>query len=573
MINYQERKVKYVATNLIDPSKDNRLAEKQLEPITTVKDKGILNAIYVLPTANGRYEVVAGDRRRYSAQLYGLEQCPIIECENEDEAMVIKALENLDRKDLEPMDVARQINILLDKGMDGERIASMLHISMWQFNRRLRLLKLHKELVKLLDNKEISLSVAEALATVDGKTKQLEVYKFCTMYGKKPTANDIINHVQKLGVSLLNCSDDFLSYESKKDGIRDCKECPNNSCTSCLFAEDSEPICNDRQCYLRKVARWAESQNLSVLRLKYEDSGLAPMVEQVRPEVVRTVESVGRTIVWKKPTKGKFDTMVSPNGKLVWISVPDQSEVEQKKTSDEELRKIRRAFSDSAKEINRTLATIGRRILEKLQEEWYHAISIGMDKVTLLRLVLNILGSANTETCAQLCRYAYADSGIRPIDFCGDYVDGIVSPIWGRWYSSYGVGNIAQVIADGVLTDARMAEAYAMAMLIVTVHTNPLYRLPATGYRPAPMRNNQLIDFAVTLGIEDELIAQYNKQVSDMTEQQIRLGNTSFGILQVVEAEEEPNEEEDFDDIADDFVEDYGQDDRDFIIEGIVETA
>lgn len=76
----------HIAVDLIDPSKDNRLSEKgRVQLIQSVKTEGILNPIYVLATENGRYEVVAGERRRLSAKEFGLESIPCFVCKDTDQ--------------------------------------------------------------------------------------------------------------------------------------------------------------------------------------------------------------------------------------------------------------------------------------------------------------------------------------------------------------------------------------------------------------------------------------------------------------------------------------------------------
>lgn len=72
---------------------------------SSIKDKGILTPLLVRPLGNGRYEIVAGERRWRAAQLAGLEMVPAVSRPmNDDEVAAVALIENLQREDLSPFE-------------------------------------------------------------------------------------------------------------------------------------------------------------------------------------------------------------------------------------------------------------------------------------------------------------------------------------------------------------------------------------------------------------------------------------------------------------------------------------
>jgi ParB family chromosome partitioning protein len=100
----------------IDPNP--RQARSELgnidELMASIKEKGVLEPILVRPKA-GRYEIIAGERRYVASKKAGLKEMPCIEMRVEDnEAMEIALIENLQRKDLDVFEEADGLKALAD---------------------------------------------------------------------------------------------------------------------------------------------------------------------------------------------------------------------------------------------------------------------------------------------------------------------------------------------------------------------------------------------------------------------------------------------------------------------------
>ncbi len=97
------------------------------ELVASIREKGVLEPILVRPK-DGKYEIIAGERRYMAAKTSGLEEMPCIEMNIEDnEAMEISLIENLQRKDLNVFEEADGLNSLADMyGYNHSQIAEKI---------------------------------------------------------------------------------------------------------------------------------------------------------------------------------------------------------------------------------------------------------------------------------------------------------------------------------------------------------------------------------------------------------------------------------------------------------------
>lgn len=109
-------RVRMIPIDLIDPNPRQARSELgDIQELTmSIKEKGVLEPILVRPKA-GRYEIIAGERRYVAARKAGLTEMPCIEMNVEDnEAMEIALIENLQRKDLDVFEEADGLKALTD---------------------------------------------------------------------------------------------------------------------------------------------------------------------------------------------------------------------------------------------------------------------------------------------------------------------------------------------------------------------------------------------------------------------------------------------------------------------------
>ena len=150
--------------------------EEQLEELAaSIKANGVVQPILVRPLANGRFQLIAGERRWRASQKAGKETVPaILRQVSDEQAMEITIVENLQRADLNPMEQARAF----------ERLSREFHMTQEQMAQRtgkdratvanfLRLLKLPASVQTRVETAEISFGHARALLAL-GEPEQIE---------------------------------------------------------------------------------------------------------------------------------------------------------------------------------------------------------------------------------------------------------------------------------------------------------------------------------------------------------------------------------------------------------------
>ena len=134
---------------------------------SSIKTHGILQPILVRPIADGKYEIVAGERRWRAAQRAGLHTIPAVIRElNEVEVLEIAIVENVQRTDLNPIEEAQGFQALIDRfGRTQEEIAEAVGKSRPHIANMLRLLKLPEDLQEMVRDGRLSAGHARAILT------------------------------------------------------------------------------------------------------------------------------------------------------------------------------------------------------------------------------------------------------------------------------------------------------------------------------------------------------------------------------------------------------------------------
>ncbi len=137
------------------------------ELANSIRAHGVLQPILVRPIADGKYEIVAGERRWRAAQRAGLHAIPAVVRElNEVEVLEIAIVENVQRTDLNPIEEAQGFQALIDRfGRTQEEIADAVGKSRPHIANMLRLLKLPDDLQEMVRDGRLSAGHARAILT------------------------------------------------------------------------------------------------------------------------------------------------------------------------------------------------------------------------------------------------------------------------------------------------------------------------------------------------------------------------------------------------------------------------
>ena len=147
------------------------IQEDELKDLAeSIKRQGILQPIMVREE-QGRFEIIAGERRFRAASLAGLQTVPVIVHDiSDEEAMVIALVENIQRENLNPIEEAYALERLAKEFcLTHEETAKAVGKSRAAISNLLRLLHLQGDVKALLERGELDLGHAKVLLAVEGK--------------------------------------------------------------------------------------------------------------------------------------------------------------------------------------------------------------------------------------------------------------------------------------------------------------------------------------------------------------------------------------------------------------------
>ncbi|WP_028388867.1 ParB/RepB/Spo0J family partition protein [Legionella fairfieldensis] len=162
-----------LAITCLQPGKYQPRREIEEVPLTelaaSIKQQGLLQPLIVREITDGRYEIIAGERRWRASKLAGLTEIPVILRQVDDEtAMAMALVENLQREDLNAMDQARAMHRLTSEfGLTHQQVADLLCKSRAAVSNYLRLLSLSGEVRLLVEQGQIDMGHARALLMLD----------------------------------------------------------------------------------------------------------------------------------------------------------------------------------------------------------------------------------------------------------------------------------------------------------------------------------------------------------------------------------------------------------------------
>lgn len=168
----KDGEISVVRISDVEPNKAqprNTFDENALSELAdSIASKGILQPLIVRPINGERYQIIAGERRWRASRMAGLTEVPVVVKDIDDsEAMEIALIENLQRKDLSPIEEAKGYKSLMDKyDLTQEEISKVVSKSRSSVANALRILNLPNEVLQLLEDEEITMGHAKALLSL-----------------------------------------------------------------------------------------------------------------------------------------------------------------------------------------------------------------------------------------------------------------------------------------------------------------------------------------------------------------------------------------------------------------------
>jgi ParB family chromosome partitioning protein len=149
------------------------------ELTASLKQNGLLQPILVRRKGDGIYELISGERRWRAAKEAGLEtiQAVIRNCGDE-ESVVLALIENIQRADLNPMEMAKTYHRMMNEfGLTQDTIAQRVDCERSSIANIVRLINLPSEIQQLIETNQISMGHAKVILGLHEQNEQLRIAK------------------------------------------------------------------------------------------------------------------------------------------------------------------------------------------------------------------------------------------------------------------------------------------------------------------------------------------------------------------------------------------------------------
>ncbi|WP_028841026.1 ParB/RepB/Spo0J family partition protein [Thermodesulfobacterium hveragerdense] len=224
--------VDYILFSPLQPRLVYKEDEEFEELVKSIKETGILQPILVREKGEGLFECIAGERRLRACKKAGISEVPaIIKNLSDEEVLVVALIENLQRKNLNPLEEAIAYKNLAEKfGYTQEEIAAKVGKDRATVANLLRLLNLPQEIQQDLMEEKLTVGHAKALLSLISKEKQLEVRNLILQKGlsvreterlvNKLLAGDKSKKIKQPDPNLLYLSEEISKLVGTKVNVK-----------------------------------------------------------------------------------------------------------------------------------------------------------------------------------------------------------------------------------------------------------------------------------------------------------------------------------------------------------------
>lgn len=159
--------------------------EKLRELAESIREHGILQPLVVSPKGDGKYELIAGERRLQASKQAGLSTVPVVVRDvEEQQKLELAVIENVQRHNLNPIEEAKAYARLMDEfGLTQEETAMKMGKSRSAVGNAVRLLILPVEIQRALAEGKISEGHAKALLSIENPEKQRALFDLIVKSG------------------------------------------------------------------------------------------------------------------------------------------------------------------------------------------------------------------------------------------------------------------------------------------------------------------------------------------------------------------------------------------------------
>lgn len=189
------------------------------ELAVSIKEHGVIQPIIVRKVEN-KYEIIAGERRYKASTMAGLTKIPaIVKNLDDKESSKVALIENLQRRDLSPIEEARtyQKILELEDNMTQEELAATMGKTQSSVSNKLRLLELPEEIQDALLKEKISERHARSLLTIEDKNDQIKMMD--KVITEKMTVRELDKEIKDMKDSAETSSDSSIISSEANSSI------------------------------------------------------------------------------------------------------------------------------------------------------------------------------------------------------------------------------------------------------------------------------------------------------------------------------------------------------------------
>ena len=170
--------IKQITTNPYQP-RSNFSDENITELANSIKNLGIVQPITVRKVGDNKFQLIAGERRLRASKKIGLKAIPsFIRNSNDEEMLEIALVENIQRKDLDPIEIALSLKRLIDEvSLTQEQLSKKLGKKRSTISNYIRLLRLDPVIQTGIRDGFLSMGHGRSIINIEDKNVQLKVYK------------------------------------------------------------------------------------------------------------------------------------------------------------------------------------------------------------------------------------------------------------------------------------------------------------------------------------------------------------------------------------------------------------
>jgi len=178
----------------------------------SIQHQGIIQPVTLRKLGNDRFQLIAGERRLKAARVAGLTKIPAyIRVANDEQMLEMALVENLQREDLNPIEVGVSFQRLLEEcQIRQEELSQRIGKDRSTISNYIRLLKLPAEIQIAIREKKITMGHARALITLESTSLQIRIFK--QILAKNLSVREVESLARKAGT----LSESALSEKTKK---------------------------------------------------------------------------------------------------------------------------------------------------------------------------------------------------------------------------------------------------------------------------------------------------------------------------------------------------------------------